>query len=154
MVIYIHESDNYLKDDKVKMFVVLTYLILVPIHVFASIEATMGLYTINRESIDIPNESVFVGTGGNVPSTLLPWELWCHGNDAWDVCTWVWQRNPNNFCQYIEDTPVNDCSDNSINIDREGNDCKLKLFSGFTKTDHEGLWACRLCKYRVLKKQS
>ena len=126
------------------MFVVLTYLILMTREVF-SLEATIGLYTINNEKINIPKESVFVGTGGNVP---IPQQLWCHGSEYWNICSWIWQDNPEkNNCNFWEGASINDCTDEFINIDKEDNDCNLKIFSGFTKNAHEGSWECRLCKY-------
>ena len=125
-----------------KMFVILTYMIFMTGEVL-SIQASLGLYTINNEKLDIPANSVFVGTGGNVP---VPQHLWCHGNEEWNICTWIWQENKDNNCNYWEGTSINDCTDPFINIDKEENDCSLKIFSGFTKTDHEGSWECRLSK--------
>ena len=111
-----------------------------PVTVIA-LEATMGLYSIHNEQVDIPEGSVFVGT-----EEVKPSELWCKGNEEWDICIWLWQDKVGKSCKYIDDTPQNDCSDASINIDKEEKFCNLKFYSGFSKANHEGSWECRLSK--------
>ena len=128
------------------MFLVLMYLIFVPPNVIANIEATLGLDMNNGTKIKIEKNSIFVGMEGSVDT---PQTLWCQGSDDWNVCIWRWQDNPNDSknCEFIDGTSINECTDQFMNIDKEGTVCSIKFFSGFNKVDHEGSWECRLSKF-------
>ena len=113
----------------------------------ASLDATLGIYTedAEREKVEIPEDSVFVGTDDGTPS-----EMWCRGSESWDICTWLWNDKTNHHCQYIDKTPVNDCTNEFMSIDKEGDVCNLKLYQGLSKLNHEGSWECRLSKLILL----
>jgi len=125
------------------MFLVLMYLIFVPVNVFANIEATLGLDMNNGTKINIASDSTFVGMEDSVD---VPQKLWCRGNEDWDVCSWLWQNNPDGSkqCEFIEGNSNNGCTDQFINIDKEGTDCTIIFYKGFNKANHEGPWECRL----------
>ena len=127
------------------MLLVFSCLMFLSSEVF-SLEASLGLITINSEKIEIEDNSVFVGPSGNT-QVQGPQQMWCHGSSEWNICSWIWQEKPENNCEYWDGTSKNDCTDSNINIDKEGNDCNLKIFTGFTKNDHEGAWECRLSKF-------
>ena len=131
------------------MFLVLMYLIFVPVNVFANIAASLGLDMNNGTKINIASNSIFVGMEDSVD---VPQKLWCRGNEDWDVCSWLWQNNPDHSknCEFIEGNIKNGCTDQFINIDKEGTDCNIIFYSGFNKADHEGLWECRLSKFKFL----
>ena len=131
------------RGSAMTFFITWIYMAIASTKVFA-LEATMGLYANDNERINILEESVFIGKEDNNVS-----ELWCHGDNTWDICSWLWKDKITNNCQYIEGITVNTvkvCTDDFMNIDRKENDCTLKFFSGFSKANHEGPWECRLSK--------
>ena len=117
-----------------------TTWLLLPLGVY-TLKASMGLYTTKSQKVEISSNSVFVGKEEN----SLIHQLWCHGDDSWDICTWIWKDNQ--YCKYIQANPsVRQCSNNLDRIDRTGNDCNLEV-SSLLKAKHEGQWSCRLSKY-------
>ena len=116
------------------------FMVVMPVGVY-TLHASMGLYTITNEMVEISSESVFVGK----EETALIRRLWCRGSDSWDICTWIWRDNQ--YCKYIQANPsVRQCSNNLDKIDRTGTDCNLEI-SSLLKEKHEGRWTCRLSKY-------
>ena len=117
----------------------------------SSLDATLGIYTedAERKKVEIPESSVFVGTDDGTPS-----EMWCRGSESWDICTWLWNDKTNHNCKYIDKTSVNDCTNEFMSIDKEGDICNLKLYQGLSKLNHEGSWECRLSKLILLSTYS
>ena len=132
------------------MFLVLMYLIFVPVNVIANIAATLGLDMNNGTKITIDTGSTFVGMEGSVDT---PQQLWCQGNEDWDVCSWLWQNDPGGSkeCKFIEGNSDNGCKDPFIHIEKEEKDCNIIFYSGLNKDYHEGPWECRLSKFSFYK---
>ena len=75
------------------MLLVFSCLIFLTSEVF-SLEASLGLITINSEKIEIEDNSVFVGPSGNT-QLQGPQQLWCHGSGEWNICSCFYNSSIN-----------------------------------------------------------
>ena len=132
-----------------KMYLILIYLILLPMKVLGNIEVTLGLYTNDGTSIPIVDNSIFVGIEG---SEYAPQKLWCRGSEDWKLCEWFWQANVDKRCEVyidINGEANKGCKHDVypdfefIHIDKEGMDCTVMFYQGLKKDDQEGSWRCR-----------